>query len=82
MNDDDIIAGRYRITELLCVMWNDDMAARFPDANHIDCRQEMRVAHNGYLPFDPVRCIDWHCNRCGQSTNSMGHHDCPDRPAA
>lgn len=75
------IAGRYQITELLAVMWNEDMAARFPNADHTGCRQEMRVTDNGYMPFHPVRCHAWHCNRCGAATNSMGHHQCPDRPA-
>lgn len=65
---------RYEIAELVAVMWNDDMAARFPNAQHHFCRQMPGE------PGGPVRCFGWHCNRCGQPTNSFGHHDCPDRP--
>lgn len=68
------------MAELLAVMWNDEMAHRFPNAEHHHCRQEMRPTENGFEPFAPPRCMGWHCNRCGAATNSYGHHDCPDRP--
>ena len=65
---------RYEIAELVAVMWNDDMAARFPNVQHHFCRQ----MPDG--PGGPVRCAGWHCNRCGHPTNMFGHHACPDRP--
>lgn len=79
---DEPILGKYQIAELLAVTWNDDMAARFPNANHTMCRQEMDVRVDGCHPFDPPHCVGWHCNRCGAPTNAWGHHDCPDRPEA
>jgi hypothetical protein len=78
----DIIGGKWKITELLAVAWNPEMAQRFPNADHAGCRQQMRGTPNGFEPFDPPRCAGWHCNRCGQPTNSYGHHDCPDRVTA
>lgn len=74
--------SRYQLGELLCVSWSDEMANRFPNADHTGCRQEMRRGEHGWESFDPVRCHGWHCNRCGAPTNSYGHHDCPDRPGA
>ncbi|AMS02012.1 hypothetical protein SEA_TAPIOCA_64 [Mycobacterium phage Tapioca] len=71
---------RYEFTELLAVAWNDEMAQRFPNANHTKCRQEMRHDGTSWIPHDPPRCHGWHCNRCGAATNSYGHHNCPDRP--
>lgn len=75
-----IIGGKWVATELLAVSWSPEMAERFPSAVHTSCRQEMRVTPNGAQPYEPVRCIGWHCNRCGAPTNAFGHHDCPDRP--
>lgn len=72
---DDLIGGKWKLTELLAVQWNPEMEQRFPNAEHHFCRQEMR-------PGEPMHCIGWHCNRCGQATNSYGHHDCPDRPVS
>lgn len=75
---------RYRLGEVLCVQWNPEMADRFPNADHRSCRQEMQanLATNRWEPFDPPRCMGYHCNRCGQPTNTFGHHDkpCEDRP--
>lgn len=81
---------RYRLGELLAVQWNDDMAQRFPNADHHGCRQLMRQGpliqgpfeepYRDWVPFDPPRCSGYHCNRCGAPTNMFGHHDCPDRP--
>ncbi len=70
----EIIDGKWELVELLAVMWNPEMAQRFPNAEHHFCRQEMR--HDETAP----RCVGWHCNRCGAATNSYGHHKCPDRP--
>lgn len=83
----EFIAGRYRITELVATEWNAEMAARFPNADHHGCRQQMRKAppisykRGPWIPYEPPRCMDWHCNRCGAPTGMMGHRDCPDRPA-
>lgn len=78
MSDD--ILGKWKVTELLAVIWDDEMAARFPNAEHHFCRQEFRPDENGMAePFDPPHCVGWHCNRCGKATNSYGHHECPDR---
>lgn len=72
---------RYQLGEILCTQWSAEMSARFPNADHRGCRQEMWIDGDHYKPFDPVRCVGYHCNRCGEPTNSYGHHDCPDRPA-
>lgn len=81
---DDLIGGKWKLTELLAVQWNPEMAQRFPNAEHAGCRQEMRPTDSpaGFEPYDPVRCVGWHCDRCGQATNSYGHHNCPDRPVS
>ena len=78
MSDD--ILGEWQVQELVAVMWNDDMAARFPNAEHTMCRQEFWNKDGMAEPFDPPRCRGWHCNRCGAPTNDRGHHTCPDRP--
>jgi hypothetical protein len=75
--------GKWTLVELLAVGWSEDMAARFPNAVHAGCRQEMHAGEDGLLrPCSPPRCMGWHCNRCGKATSSYGHHMCPDRPAA
>ena len=78
----EIIGGHYELGELLAVEWNDDMAERFPNADHDTCRQEVIWDDGNWRPYDPPRCHGWHCNRCGAPTNSYGHHRCPDRPEA
>jgi hypothetical protein len=80
---------RYQLGEIVAVSWDDDMAKRFPNADHHGCRQEMRPTelikspfqepYRDWIPFEPPRCHGWHCNRCGAPTNSYGHHECPDR---
>lgn len=64
----------YEMLDLLAVQWNDQLAARFPNVNHSTCRQLFQ--HNGekWVPYEPVRCIGWHCHKCGEQTNLMGHH--------
>jgi len=76
----DEILGKWTVGELLAVRWDDEMAQRFPNANHALCRQEMERRADGMHPFDPPHCIGWHCNRCGATTGDQGHHYCPDRP--
>lgn len=73
--------GHWKLQELLAVGWSADMAARFPNVDHTFCRQQMVPDDNGqWGPADPVRCMSWHCNRCGASTDAQGGHNCPDRP--
>lgn len=68
------ILGKYTLGELLAVGWDAEMAQRFPNADHTCCR--VQVDRHGNV----VRCAGLHCNRCGQSTDCQGGHDCPDRP--
>lgn len=64
----------YELHDLLAVQWNELLAARFPNASHQMCRQEMRWDGEQYVSYSPVRCIGWHCHKCGEPTNMMGHH--------
>ena len=64
--------GGYTPTELLACMWSDDMARRFPHAEHEECLVEVRNT-------EFVACRDWHCNRCGVHVNPLVRHGCPDR---
>lgn len=73
----EIIGGRFVVLELVAVSWDSDMAARFPNEEHHGCRALREHQTNRV-----TRCVGWHCNRCGQPTNSYGHHNCPDRPEA
>ena len=80
----------YKIMELLAVqlnavsesflavteLWNEELAARFPNADHHECRQLMRQDGDKWVPYSPVRCAGWHCRLCGSPTNIMGHHHC------
>ena len=66
----------YKIMELLAVQWNEELAARFPNADHHECRQLMRQDGDKWVPYSPVRCAGWHCHLCGSPTNIMGHHHC------
>lgn len=72
---------RYQLGYVVAVSWNDEMAARFPNADHYGCRQEMWHDGERWQRHDPVRCHGYHCNRCGAATGSFGHTDCPDKPA-
>lgn len=58
--------------ELLACMWSEDMAQRFPHADHSECLVEVRN-------MEFVTCRDWHCNRCGVHVNPLTNHNCPDR---
>ena len=75
-----IIGGRYEVIGdgPIAVQWNDALAELFPWADHRNCRQRMWVDEQTqrWQPYDPPRCVDYHCPRCGASTNVMGHHDC------
>lgn len=75
-----ILDGRWRLDELLAVEWNPELAQRFPNADHTGCRQDCWHDTVQWRPYDPPRCRDWHCHRCGRATNSMGHHECETRP--
>lgn len=66
----DELLGKYTVGELLASVWNDEMAQRFPNADHTFCRVDGRT----------LRCHGLHCNRCGAPTDAQGGHDCPDRP--
>lgn len=70
--DEDEVLG-YKVGELLAVEWSPEMAARFPNVSHAECRVNRREN----------RCYGLHCNRCGAPTDAQGGHNCPDRlPAA
>ncbi|WPH57705.1 hypothetical protein [Mycobacterium phage WXIN] len=75
-----ILGNRWELGELIAVSWNDEMAERFPNADHTSCRQELHHDGNDWQPFSPVRCHGPHCNRCGAPTDCQGGHNCPDRP--
>lgn len=67
----DGTVGGWNVVETLAVVWNDELAQRFPHANHDSCR----------IDISTFRCHGLHCNRCGSPTGVQGGHDCPDRPA-
>lgn len=67
--------------ELLARVWDDEMAARFPNASHVCCRMQFgQMTPDGPAYFAEPVCRGLHCNRCGQPTDCQGGHDCPDRP--
>ncbi|SID33758.1 Uncharacterised protein [Mycobacteroides abscessus subsp. abscessus] len=65
------------VYELAATLWNDELAQRFPHADHTACLS-LHSVEDGVARW--VKCVDWHCNRCGSPTNTFGGHDCPDRP--
>ncbi|SKK34596.1 Uncharacterised protein [Mycobacteroides abscessus subsp. abscessus] len=65
------------VYELSATLWNDELDQRFPTADHTACLSLISV-EDGVARR--VKCLDWHCNRCGSATNTFGGHDCPDRP--
>ncbi|QFG04906.1 hypothetical protein SEA_NITZEL_81 [Mycobacterium phage Nitzel] len=79
MTDAETFNERFQMLELMAVEWNDEMAARFPNASHVGCRQQVWHDGIGWRSFEPVRCRDLHCNRCGSPTGCYGQHECPDR---
>lgn len=70
----DAIIDNYELEELVAVQWNVKLAAEFTDAKHTFCRQEMFHDGNRWVSHVPVKCVGWHCPRCGAPTNVMGHH--------
>ena len=52
------------------VQWDDDMAARFPDVTHEECRVLISGGRTTII------CRGLHCSRCGQATNTIGHRAC------
>ena len=72
----DKFPAGYKPIELLATLWNDDMAARFPNADHSDCRVEVDLR-----TLTLIGCRGWHCNRCGEAINPITLHSCPDRPS-
>ena len=65
----------YELADVVAVEWNDELAARFPDADHTGCRTRYRITEAGkWVPVEPIACVGWHCPNCGQPTNLMGHH--------
>lgn len=68
----------YELREIVAVQWNPVLAEQFPNAEHRNCRQAMRANHdtNMWEPYDPPRCVDYHCHKCGNPCNVMGHHTC------
>lgn len=65
---------RYELGDVVAVQWNRDLATLFPRAPHHGCRQMMRADGDRWVPFDPPRCADYHCPRCGAPCNMMGAH--------
>lgn len=68
----------YELQEIIAVQWNNQLAQRFPNTSHHDCRQSMIFNHikDKWEPFNPPLCHDWHCQLCGKPCNVMGHHQC------
>lgn len=76
------LGDRYELRELVAVEWNTLLRAQFPHAEHTGCRQMMRpdMDSERWVPFDPPRCVDWHCPYCGESCGSNGHPNCIGQP--
>jgi hypothetical protein len=73
---DDHMLGNIKLGPVVAVQWCDDMAARFPDADHHGCRQSMRPVGARWMPFDPPLCHGYHCPHCGAPTGQYGHRRC------
>lgn len=65
---------RYELGEVVAVQWNPALAAEFPDAKHTHCRQAMWHDSDSWRPYNPPRCVGYHCPKCGAPVNSYGHH--------
>lgn len=78
--ENSTINGRYRIVgDAVAELWNPALAKRFPNTSHHHCFQAMKITEGQQypVPFDPPRCQDWHCPRCGQPVTLYGHHTKP-----
>lgn len=73
-----LFQDRYELGDTVAELWNSALAKRFPNISHRMCFQQMHVEDGQQypVPFDPPRCQDWHCPRCGRACNMYGHHDC------
>lgn len=74
-DDYPIIGGRYQILgEPVAVQWDPALAQRFPDADHTGCRQAYHLsAESNWRPYDPPRCLGYHCPHCGAPVGYTGH---------
>lgn len=62
---------------MMITAWNAQLAQKFPHADHRNCvqrREELRGF--GLVPYDPPRCLDYHCVDCGRRSTVLGRHDC------
>ncbi len=68
----------YILGPIVAVIWNDSLAAKFPNAKHNQCLQSFRFNEttDEWQPLDPPLCHGWHCPRCGAPTGSTGHRTC------
>ena len=66
----------YELGEVVAQLWSPALGKRFPGTSHTTCFQAMRIINGQQwpAPYDPPRCQDWHCPRCGAPTNMYGHH--------
>lgn len=69
--------GDYELRDILAVAWCEDMAARFPNADHRGCRQQMWHDGTRWHAHTPPHCLGYHCVRCGAATGQYGHRNCP-----
>lgn len=67
----------YELRDIVAAVWDDDLAARFPDADHRGCRQEMYHDGQVWRSHVPARCRGYHCVHCGEATGQFGHRNCP-----
>ena len=69
---------RYELGPVVAVQWNNELADRFPNADHTGCRQSLRhITELGvWEPFTPALCHDYHCPNCGNPCNYTGHRQC------
>lgn len=81
-DDYPIIGEHYEIIGdgPIAIGWNPQLAELFPNADHVGCRQQMWVDGDHWQPFDPPKCVDYHCPRCGTACNVFGHHNCTKPP--
>lgn len=77
-DDYPLFQDRYLLGDTVAQLWDEKMARRFPHASHRGCRQSMRLVDGQYdpKPFNPVRCLGWHCPQCGEACGMYGHRQC------
>lgn len=76
--DYPVFEDRYELLDVVAELWNPALARRFPRTDHQMCFQQMHADdHTPYaVPYNPPRCQDWHCPRCGEPTGMYGHRKC------